>query len=138
VSKGERGETRRLYRPYDYQNNQVLASFRGKMLLENKTTRHLPIAPKLKEIKIGEVSSREIVRQLVYIPMQDPVIKKIMKRVFNHPLAFGDIEERIGSKIVLPQWGDIFNRISREEYLEYVPHSDPNVRALNEWVFPNL
>jgi hypothetical protein len=53
-------------------------------------------------------------------------------------LAFGDTEASTGSKMVLPQWGDLFNKISREEYPEYVPHSDPNVRVLDNQVFSNI
>jgi hypothetical protein len=40
--------------------------------------------------------------------------------------------------MALPHWGEIFNKINREEYLEYIPHSDPNVRVLDDEVFPNI
>ena len=53
-------------------------------------------------------------------------------------MVFGDIEANIGSKVMLPQWGDLFNRISREECPECIPHNDPDVRALDDQVFPNI
>jgi hypothetical protein len=39
---------------------------------------------------------------------------------------------------VLPHWGDLFNKIRREEYPEYIPHSDPDMRVLDDQVFPNI
>jgi hypothetical protein len=77
-------------------------------------------------------------RQLDYTPRQEPVIKTATKKVFIHPPAFGDIEASTRSKVALPQWGDLFNRISREEYLEDIPHSDLDVRELDDQVFPNI
>jgi hypothetical protein len=40
--------------------------------------------------------------------------------------------------MALPQWGELFNKINCEEYLEYIPHSDPYVRVLDNEVFPNI
>jgi hypothetical protein len=69
---------------------------------------------------------------LEYVLRLELVVNIAMKKVFIHPLAFGDTESSTGSKMAVPQWGDIFNRISREEYLEYVPHSDLDVRELSD------
>jgi hypothetical protein len=78
------------------------------------TTRRSPREPKLKEAEIGEGSSPWIAKQLEYAPKVDPVIKTAMKKSFVQPLAFGDTEESTGSKVALPQWGDLFNKISLE------------------------
>jgi hypothetical protein len=42
------------------------------------------------------------------------------------------------SKVKLPKLGYIFNRISREEYPEYIPHNDLDIRVLNDQLFPNI
>jgi hypothetical protein len=60
------------------------------------------------------------------------------KRAFSQPPTFSDIEERTGSKAVLPQWGYLFNRIRREYYLEFIPHNDPDVRMFDDQVFLNI
>jgi hypothetical protein len=60
------------------------------------------------------------------------------KKEFAQPPAFGNTKASIGSNIILPQWGDFFNRINWEDYLEFIPHNDPDVRALNNQVFPNI
>jgi hypothetical protein len=39
---------------------------------------------------------------------------------------------------MLPQWGDLFNRIIQEEYPKCIPHSDPDVTTLDDQVFPNI
>jgi hypothetical protein len=39
---------------------------------------------------------------------------------------------------MLPHWGDIFNKINQEDYPEFTPHSDPDVRILDDQVFPNI
>jgi hypothetical protein len=92
----------------------------------------------MKEPKIGEGSSLGTMRQLEYAPREEPVIKTKTKKYFVQPLAFGDTKESTGSKVVLPQWGDLFNKIIREEFPEYIPHSDPDVRVLDDQVFPNI
>jgi hypothetical protein len=104
----------------------------------NPTTRRSSRAPKLKEPAVGEGSSSWISKQLEYAPRLEPFIKTATKKVFIQPPIFGDTKASTGSKMALPHWGDLFNRISREEYPEYVPHSDPDVRVLNDQVFPNI
>jgi hypothetical protein len=108
------------------------------MSSRNPTIVRSPRAPKLKELETGEGSSPRTVRQLGYVPRTDLIVKTTKKKVFIQPLTFGDTEASTESKLSLPQWGDLFNRISREEKLEYVPCSDPDVRALDEQVFPNI
>jgi hypothetical protein len=61
-----------------------------------------------------------------------------MKKVFIHPPNFGDIEETARSNMALPQWGELFKKISPDEYLEYISHSDPYGSALDDEVFLNI
>ena len=104
----------------------------------NPTTIYSLRAPKLKILETSEGSSPGTTRQLEYVPRPEPVIKTETKKVSIQPPSFHDREACNGSKMVLPQWGDLFSKIGREEYLEYVPHSDPEVRVLDDEVFPNI
>jgi hypothetical protein len=40
--------------------------------------------------------------------------------------------------VVLPHRGELFKEINWGEFPKYVPHSDPNVRALNDELFLNI
>ena len=84
------------------------------MLARNQTTRCSPRAPRLKELETGEGSSLGTTRQLEYVPRLEPVVKTTKKKVFIQYLALGDTEASTGSKVALPQWGDLFNMISKE------------------------
>jgi hypothetical protein len=110
--------------------NYVLAAV--KMLLRNPTTICSPREPKLKEDEKGEGSSPGTTRQLEYSPRAEPIIKTSTKKSFVQPPVFDDTKESIGSKVMLPQWGDLFNKINREEYPDCIPHNDPDVRALDD------
>jgi len=92
----------------------------------------------MKEPNLGEGSSPEVAKQLEYTLGPKPIIKKTTMKVFIQPSAFGDTLASTGTKATLPQWGDLFKNISLEEYLKYIPHSDPDVRALNDDVFSNI
>jgi hypothetical protein len=81
------------------------------MPLRKTATICSPRAPKIKEPDIGEGSSLGTIRQLEYALKVELVVKTTTKKYFVQPLAFGDIEESIGSKVDLPQCGDLFNRI---------------------------
>jgi hypothetical protein len=52
---------------------------------------------------------------LDYAHRVEPVIKTSTKKYFVQPLAFGDTEASTRYKLILPQWGDLFNEISLEE-----------------------
>jgi hypothetical protein len=104
----------------------------------NPTTRGSPMAPKLKEPEVGKGPSPEATKQLEYTMRPELVIKTTTKKVFMQPLTFGDTNASIESKMALPHWRELFNKISREEYPEYIPHSGLYVRVLNDEVFPNI
>jgi hypothetical protein len=113
-------------------------SIAGTMPPRNPTTRRSSRVPKMKEPEVGEGSSLGAAKQLEFSPRLEPVIKTSTKKVFTQPLAFGDTEASTGTKVVLPHWGELFKKISQEEFLEYVPHSDPDVRVLDDEVFLNI
>lgn len=102
------------------------------------TTRRSPRAPKLKEAEVDEGSCPSAVRQLEFDTRAEPIIKTSTKKAFSQPPTFGDIEESTGSKTMLPQWGDLFHKINLEDYPKFIPHNDPDVRALNDQVFLNI
>jgi hypothetical protein len=104
----------------------------------NPTTRCSPRAPKLKEAEIDEGSSPGTVRPLEYARRVELVIKTLMNKEFIQPMVFGDTKMTTGSKVMLTQWGDIFNRINQEEYPECIPHNNLDVKVLDNQVFPNI
>jgi hypothetical protein len=117
-------------------SNYVLVA--GKMSSRKPTTKCSPRAPKLMEDEMGEGSSPGTARQLEFTPRVESVIKTSTKKAFVQPSVFGDTKESTRSKVMFPQWGEIFEQISWEEYPEYIPHSDPDVRALDDQVFLNI
>jgi hypothetical protein len=106
----------------------------------SKKTNHQEISKsaKLKEPDVGESSSPAVAKQLEFTPKPVPVIKTSTKKVFIQPPAFGDTEASIGTKAVFPHWGEIFQKIKREEFPEYTPHNDPDMRKLDDEVFLNI
>jgi hypothetical protein len=81
-------------------------------LLRNPTTRCSPREPKLTEAETGEGSSLGVARQLEYTPREEEVIKTSTHKTFVQPLVFGDTYVRIGSKLILPLWRELFNKIN--------------------------
>lgn len=51
---------------------------------------------------------------------------------------FDDTEVSTISKVILPQWEELFNKINQECYVYFTPHNDPNVRMLDDQVFPKI
>jgi hypothetical protein len=95
-------------------------------------------SPKLKEPEVGEGSSPAVAKELEFAPRLEPIIRTSTKKVFTQPLAFGDTEASTRTKVVLPHWGELFNKISWEEFSEYIMHSDPDMRKLDDEVFLNI
>jgi hypothetical protein len=116
--------------------NYVLAT--GKMCQRNPTTRCLPRAPKIKEAETSEGYSPDTARKLEYTPMVELVIKTSTKKAFVQPSTFYDTKASTRSKVMLPQWGDLFNRIKQEEYPDYIPHNNQDVRELDDQVLSNI
>jgi hypothetical protein len=83
-------------------------------------------------------SSPGVARQLEYTPREEPVIRTSRKKAFVQPPVFNDTEGSTRSKVMLPHWGDLFNKNIQEEYLEYIPHSDPYGGSLDDHFFPNI
>jgi hypothetical protein len=93
---------------------------------------------KLKEPEVGEGSSPAATKQFQFAPWLEPVIRTSTKKVFTQPPAFGDREANTRTKAVIPHWGELFKKISWEEFLEYIPHNDPYMRKIDDEVFPNI
>jgi hypothetical protein len=115
-----------------------LISIAGTMPPNKPSTRRSPRVSKLKEPKVGEGLSPVPTKQLEFSPRLEPVIITSTKNIFTQPSAFGDTEANTGGKVTLPHWGDPFNNISQEEFPEYTLHNDPDIRKLDDEVFPNI
>jgi hypothetical protein len=102
------------------------------------TTRRSPRMPKLKEPEVGEGYMPSVARQLDFASKTESVICTSTKKQFIQPSAFSDTEATTGSKVVLPHWGDLYNKISQEDYPKFTSHSNPDVRVLDDEVFPNI
>jgi hypothetical protein len=118
--------------------------FKGKFLIagtmppKNPSTRKSPRAPKIQEPEAGEGSSPAVARQLEFVAKPVPVIKTVTKKAFFQPPAFGDTEANIGAKTTFPRWEEVFEKIKKEEPLNYTPHNDPDTRKLDDEVLPNI
>jgi hypothetical protein len=102
------------------------------------TTRKHLRASKLKEPDVGKSSSPAAAKQLEFTPKPVPFIKTTTKKVFIQPPTFGDMERSIGTKVVFPHWGELFQNIKREEFPEYTSHNSPDMRKLDDEVFLNI
>jgi hypothetical protein len=83
--------------------------------------------PKLKEPEVGEGSTPSAARELDFTSKTESVIHTSTKKQFIQPPAFSDTEATTWSKVVLPHWGDLYNKISQEDYPEFMPHNNPDV-----------
>jgi hypothetical protein len=101
-------------------------------------TRRSPRMPKMKEPEVGEGSTPGAARELDFVSKMESIIHTSTKKEFTQPLTFGDTEASTGSKVVLPHWGDLYRKISQEDYLEFTPHNNLDVRILDDQVFPNI
>jgi len=91
------------------------------------TTRRSPRTPKLKEPKFGEGSMSSTTRELDFTSKTESVIHMSTKNHFTEPPMFGDTEEIVGSKVVLPHWGGLYKKFLQEDYPEFMPHKNLNV-----------
>jgi hypothetical protein len=60
------------------------------------------------------------------------------KKTTNPPPLFKDRDNNTTSKVMLPSWIDLYNKIQYEYFLEFTPHSDLEVRELDDQVFQNI
>jgi hypothetical protein len=110
----------------------------GTMPPRKPATRRSSRLSKLKEPELGEGSSLGVTKQLEYTLRPEPIIKTTIKKVFIQPPAFEDTEASRGTKETLLHCREIFKKINWEEYLEYIPHSDPDIRSLDDKVFSKI
>jgi hypothetical protein len=86
----------------------------------------------MKEPEVGEGFTPGAAKQLDFVSKTELVIHTSTKNKFTQPSTFGDTEVSTGSKVMLPHWGDLFNKINQEYYLEFTPHNNPDVRILDD------
>jgi hypothetical protein len=110
----------------------------GKIPPRKPTTRRSPRIPKRKDAEVGEGSTPGAARDLDFSSKAEPIIFTSTKKEFSQPPTFGDTKESTGSKVVLPHWGDLFNRINQEDYPYFIPQRNPDVNMLDDQVFPNI
>jgi hypothetical protein len=108
----------------------------GTMPPRNPTTRRSPRAPKLKEPEVGEGSSPGAAKQLEFSPRPWNQSLKHPQRRFSLNLQPLETQRQApGPKQYSHIGGNSSRRSTEEEFPEYVPHSDPDVRALDDEVF---
>jgi hypothetical protein len=66
------------------------------------------------------------------------MIKMSRKKPTNPPPLFKDTNTSMKSKVLLPTWLDLDNKIHHDDFLEFAPHSDPKVRELDDQMFQNI
>ena len=94
--------------------------------------------PKMKELKIDEGSTLVTTRELDLVSNMDSIIQTSTKKKFTQPPSFGDTEASNGSKAMLPHWGGLFKKMNQEDYPDFTPNNDLDVRILDDQVFPNI
>jgi hypothetical protein len=108
------------------------------MPLKKPSTRKSPRATKLQESEVGEDFSPSVEIQLEFSPKTISIIKRITKDPFVHPPTFKDTEASIGAKMEFPHWEEVYKKIKKVEPLEYTPHSDLEMRKIDDEVLPNI
>jgi hypothetical protein len=96
------------------------------------------VVPKLKEPEVREGSMSSAARELDFASKTESVIHTSTKKQFIQASAFSDTEATTGSKVVLLHWVDLYDKISQEDYPEFTRHSNPEVRILDDELFPNI
>jgi hypothetical protein len=92
-------------------NHSLWRSHAGKMHPQRTVTRRSPRTPKGKELEVGEGSSPAVAKELEFAPKAKTVIQISTKKQFIQPPTFRDTEASTASKVLLPPWGDLYNKI---------------------------
>jgi hypothetical protein len=66
------------------------------------------------------------------------VIQMSHKKLPALSSLYMDTYSNTASKVPLPTWHDLYNKIHHEEFQEFTLHSKPEVRTLDDQVFPNI
>jgi hypothetical protein len=77
-------------------------------------------------------------KKLDFPPKAESVIRMSQKKPTNPPPLFKDTDNNTTSKVMLPSWLDLYNKIHYEYFPEFTPHNDPEVRELDDQVFQNI
>jgi hypothetical protein len=94
--------------------------------------------PKMKEEKVGKGSTPSAARELDFVSKTKLVICTSTKKDLTQPSTFDNTKASTGSKVVIPHWGDLYRKINQEDYPGFTPHSNPDIRILDDQVFPNI
>jgi hypothetical protein len=101
-------------------------------------TKRSPRTPKKKETEADERSTLDTVRELDFVSKTESTIHTSTKNEFSQSMAFCDTEISTRSKMVLPHWGDLYRKISQEDYPDFTPQRNPDVIMLDDQVFSNI
>jgi hypothetical protein len=77
-------------------------------------------------------------KELEYSPNMEPMIKMSQKKHTSPPLLYKDTDASTTSKVLMPSWLNLYNKIHHDDFLEFTPHSNPKVRVLDDHVFQNI
>jgi hypothetical protein len=83
-------------------------------------------------------TSNSATKELDFSPKEEPMIKMSQKKPTNPPPLFKDTDMSMTSKVLLPTWLDLYKKIHHDDFPEFTPHSDPEVRELDDQMFQNI
>ena len=79
-----------------------------------------------------------IASELDFISKSESFILTFTRKQFTQPPTFMDTEVSTGSKAMLPHWVGLFKKMNQEDYRDFTPNNDLDVRILDDQVFPNI
>jgi hypothetical protein len=116
----------------------LITSKTGKMPPRKPMTRFSPRMPKMKEPEVGEGSTPGAAREIDFVSRMESIICTSTKKEFSQPPEFRDTKASTGFKVLLLHWGDMYSKIIQEDYSKFTPHNNPDVKILDDQVFPNI
>jgi hypothetical protein len=72
------------------------------------------------------------------MPKVEPVIKMSQKNPSAPPPLYRDTDTSTTTKVPMPTWLELYNKIHNDDFPEFTLHSDPEVRVLDDQVFQNI
>jgi hypothetical protein len=107
------------------------------MLPQRPTTRQSSKTLKGRSEQTREFFS-SVVKALEFSPKTEPMIKMSQKKSANPPPLYKDTNVSTTSKVLMPTWINLYNKIHYDEFPEFTPYSDSEVRVLDNQVFHNI
>jgi len=115
----------------DRKGDELSCVVAGKMFPRRPTTHQSPKTPKGRNEQAGEASSSRT-KAIEFSSKMEPVIKMSQKKPTNPPPLYKDIVASSKFKVLLPTWLDLYNKIYHDDFPEFTPHSDLEVRVLDD------